>query len=107
MNEIGIQISIHDNPPSPHFLNESGYIEVTVRKIQIIRDFVPNRSAPNFDPGDSAKNILGSMTSAKQGRGQYSTPIHTGLMRALEACADIFKSAKCTNYFDACGYDPT
>jgi hypothetical protein len=28
-----------------------------------------------------------------------------GLMRALEACADIFKSAECTNYFAACGYD--
>jgi hypothetical protein len=30
-----------------------------------------------------------------------------GLMRALEACADIFKSAECTNYFVACGYDTT
>jgi transposase len=30
-----------------------------------------------------------------------------GLMRALEACADIFKSAECTNYFAACGYDTT
>jgi len=28
-----------------------------------------------------------------------------GLMRALEACADIFKSAECENYFKACGYD--
>ncbi len=30
-----------------------------------------------------------------------------GLMRALEACADIFKPAECTNYFVACGYDTT
>ena len=30
-----------------------------------------------------------------------------GLIRALEACADIFKSAECTNYFAACGYDTT
>jgi len=30
-----------------------------------------------------------------------------GLMRALEASADIFKSAECTNYFAACGYDTT
>jgi hypothetical protein len=30
-----------------------------------------------------------------------------GLMRALDACAHIFKPAKCTNYFAACGYDPT
>jgi len=30
-----------------------------------------------------------------------------GLMRALQACADIFKSAECTNYFAACGYDTT
>src|SRR5271157_2105553 len=30
-----------------------------------------------------------------------------GLMRALEACADIFKSAERTNYFAACGYDTT
>jgi len=30
-----------------------------------------------------------------------------GLMRALEACAGIFKSAECTNYFAACGYDTT
>lgn len=30
-----------------------------------------------------------------------------GLMRALEACADIFKSAECENYFYACGYDTT
>ena len=30
-----------------------------------------------------------------------------GLMTALEACADIFKSAECTNYFAACGYDTT
>jgi transposase len=29
------------------------------------------------------------------------------LMRALEASADIFKSAECTNYFAACGYDTT
>ena len=29
----------------------------------------------------------------------------TGLMRALEVCADIFKPAECTNYFEACGYD--
>ena len=28
-----------------------------------------------------------------------------GLMRALEACADIFKPAECENYFAACGYD--
>jgi transposase len=30
-----------------------------------------------------------------------------GLMWALEACVDIFKSAECTNYFAACGYDTT
>lgn len=30
-----------------------------------------------------------------------------GLMRALEACAEIFKPAECTNYFEACGYDTT
>jgi len=30
-----------------------------------------------------------------------------GLMRALEACADIFKPAECANYFEACGYDTT
>jgi transposase len=29
----------------------------------------------------------------------------TGLMRALETCADIFKPAECANYFAACGYD--
>lgn len=28
-----------------------------------------------------------------------------GLMRALEACADIFKPAECEHYFSACGYD--
>jgi len=28
-----------------------------------------------------------------------------GLMRALEACTDIFKPAECANYFAACGYD--
>ncbi len=28
-----------------------------------------------------------------------------GLMRALEACADIFRPAECENYFAACGYD--
>jgi transposase len=28
-----------------------------------------------------------------------------GLMRALEACAAIFKPAECENYFKACGYD--
>ena len=28
-----------------------------------------------------------------------------GLMRALEACADIFKPAECENFFSACGYD--
>ena len=31
----------------------------------------------------------------------------SGLMRALEACADIFKPAECTNYFAACSYDTT
>ncbi len=30
-----------------------------------------------------------------------------GLMRALEARADIFKPAECANYFEACGYDTT
>jgi transposase len=30
-----------------------------------------------------------------------------GLTRALEACADIFKSAECTKYFTACGCDTT
>ena len=30
-----------------------------------------------------------------------------GLMRALEASADIFRPAECTNYFVACGYDTT
>jgi hypothetical protein len=30
-----------------------------------------------------------------------------GLMRALQACADIFKSTECTNYFAACGYETT
>jgi transposase len=30
-----------------------------------------------------------------------------GLMGALEACADILKSAECTNYFAARGYDTT
>jgi transposase len=29
------------------------------------------------------------------------------LIRALEGCADVFKSAECTNYFAACGYDTT
>jgi len=29
----------------------------------------------------------------------------TGLMKALETCADIFKPAECRNYFTACGYD--
>ena len=28
-----------------------------------------------------------------------------GLLRALKACADIFKPAECENYFTACGYD--
>jgi transposase len=28
-----------------------------------------------------------------------------GLLIALEACADIFQPAECTNYFAACGYD--
>ena len=30
-----------------------------------------------------------------------------GLMRALEACADIFKPIEWANYFAACGYDTT
>ena len=30
-----------------------------------------------------------------------------GLMRALQACADIFKSAECANYLAVCGYDTT
>jgi transposase len=29
------------------------------------------------------------------------------LMRALEACAHIFKPAECANYFAACGIDTT
>jgi transposase len=33
--------------------------------------------------------------------------IVAGLITALEACADIFKSAECTNYFAASGYDTT
>ncbi len=27
-----------------------------------------------------------------------------GLMRALEACAEIFTPSECTNYFKSCGY---
>ena len=30
-----------------------------------------------------------------------------GLMRALQACADIFNSCECTNYFTACRYHTT
>ncbi len=29
----------------------------------------------------------------------------TGLLNALEACAEIFKPVECVNYFMACGYD--
>jgi transposase len=29
----------------------------------------------------------------------------TGLLNTLEACAEIFKSDECANYFKACGYD--
>ena len=29
----------------------------------------------------------------------------TGLLNALDACADIFKPSECGNYFKACGYD--
>ena len=29
----------------------------------------------------------------------------TGLLNALEACAEIFKPDECLNYFKACGYD--
>jgi transposase len=28
-----------------------------------------------------------------------------GLINTLHACADIFKTAECANYFKACGYD--
>ncbi len=28
-----------------------------------------------------------------------------GLLIAFGACADIFKSTECVNYFKACGYD--
>jgi len=30
-----------------------------------------------------------------------------GLIRALEACAEIFQPVECENYFAACGYDTT
>ena len=30
----------------------------------------------------------------------------SGLLAALDACADIFKPAECENYFRACGYEP-
>ena len=39
--------------------------------------------------------------------GQLAERTVAGLMRALDACAHIFKPAKCTNYFAACGYDTT
>jgi transposase len=29
-----------------------------------------------------------------------------GLIKALDACANIFKPGECANYFKACGYDP-
>ena len=29
----------------------------------------------------------------------------TGLLNALQACAEIFKPDECMNYFKACGYD--
>jgi transposase len=29
----------------------------------------------------------------------------SGLINALDACADLFKPAECMNYFTACGYD--
>jgi transposase len=28
-----------------------------------------------------------------------------GLIKALDACANIFKPGECANYFKACGYD--
>lgn len=29
----------------------------------------------------------------------------SGVMRALETCAEIFKPTECEHYFGACGYD--
>jgi hypothetical protein len=39
----------------------------------------------------------------ERGTAKIAEPTVAGLMRALDACGDIFKSAECTNYIAACG----
>ena len=55
----------------------------------------------------SAGGCLGPIGQLKAYLRKIAERTVAGLMWALEACAEIFKSAECTNYFAACGYDTT
>ena len=55
--------------------------------------------SPDMNPIEKAYSKL------KSYRRKIAERTVAGLMRALEACADIFKPAESENYFTACGYD--
>jgi transposase len=57
--------------------------------------------SPDMNPIEKAYSKLKAYLRKIAGR------TVSGLIRALEACADIFKPAECENYFAACGYDTT
>jgi transposase len=61
--------------------------------------------APPYSPGMNP--IEKAFSKLKAYLRKIAERTVAGLMRALEACANIFKSAQCTNYFAACGYDTT
>jgi transposase len=57
--------------------------------------------SPDFNPIEKAFSKLKAFLR------KLAERTVAGLIAALEACAGLFKSEECANYFEACGYDPT
>jgi transposase len=58
-------------------------------------------SSPDMNPIEKTSSKLKAIPH------KFAERTVAGLMRALDACADILKPTECTSHFAACGYDPT
>ena len=71
---------------------------VTVPAVATMARYLPPYS-PDMNPIEKAYSKLKAFLR------KIAERTVAGLMRALEASADIVQPAECVNYFAACGYD--
>jgi transposase len=71
--------------------------EILARKGCTVRYLPPY--SPDFNPIEKAFSKLKAFLR------KLAERTVVGLIRALEASADLFKSRECENYFEACGYE--